>query len=149
MALKVAGYDFDKLFGKKDRVIGYDRQVTTNDFRQLHGNEVVLQCVNSILSTPRTKRIRDVTFGCDLYKYIFEPSDEVTAQAIRQEVIEALEEQDERIKVRNVSIEFFTDGKGYSVNVDLALPSGEAYQQKVTITPEIFDILGEDEDGTV
>jgi len=146
MAIKIAGYDPDRLFAKNDKVLGYDRKIVQNDFKQLYGKEVVLQCANSILSTPRGARLKDCSFGSELYKYVYSPSDEETAQAIREEIVRSFEEQDERLKVKFVNVLFHGANKGFTVNVSLTLPSGKPYNTQVVITPETFSFLKAVED---
>ena len=124
-----------------ERVLGYNKAIGAHDFEQILGGNVVLQCANSALSTPRGKRIRDCSFGSELYKYVYEPADEQTVAAIRQEIVRTLEEQDERIHVDRIDVEFFRHAHGFKVRVFFSLPSGEQYETSATVTPETIAIL--------
>lgn len=141
MGLRVAGFDAKRLFGRKDKIVGRTKKITLGDYDEIHDEQVILQNIVHILSTPRGKRVKDCSFGCDLYKYIFEPLDDVTAEQIRSEIISAIEEQEERARVAAVYINEFTDAKGFEVEVHIVLPSGRKEKVSVPLTEEMFNIL--------
>jgi hypothetical protein len=56
------------------------------DFKRIRNIDVILNSWNNILLTPLGSYIADPEFGSNLYKLIFEPADDGTVEAIKQEV---------------------------------------------------------------
>ena len=71
-------------------------------------NETVAEKVRSqlmhIVFTPKGQRIRNPEFGTDLVKYIFEPSDQTTWEAVKNEVTESVKRWASNININNIQI---------------------------------------------
>lgn len=74
----------------------------------LDTNETVKDKVRSelvhVIFTPKGQRIRCPNFGTDLIKYIFEQNDEVSWEAIKNEVRESVKQWVPNILVNNISV---------------------------------------------
>lgn len=57
-----------------------------------------------IVFTPKGQRIRLPQFGTDLIKYIFDPNDNMTWEAIKTEVSEAVSKWTSNIKLNNIQV---------------------------------------------
>ena len=57
-----------------------------------------------IVFTPKGQRIRNPEFGTDLVKYIFEPSDSTTWEAVKNEVSESVKRWASNININNIQI---------------------------------------------
>ena len=80
----------------KKQFFGIRYPFTSNDFQKFYvdANSSLKDKVRSqlmhIVFTPKGQRIRLPQFGTDLIKYIFEPSDSVTWEAVKNEVTDSV-----------------------------------------------------------
>ena len=74
----------------------------------LDANESLSDKVKSqlihIVFTPKGQRIRNPEFGTDLVKYIFEPSDQTTWEAVKNEVTESVKRWASNININSIQI---------------------------------------------
>ena len=66
--------------------IGSNRE-TGGFFKKKSGVEVIKAAVRQLLLTERGERILLPKFGCNLRRYLFQPLDEDTYEAIREEIL--------------------------------------------------------------
>ena len=57
-----------------------------------------------IVFTPKGQRIRNPEFGTDLIKFIFEPNDSVTWEAVKSEVSDSVRRWASNININNIQI---------------------------------------------
>ena len=57
-----------------------------------------------IVFTPKGQRIRNPEFGTDLVKYIFEPSDQTTWEAVKNEVTESVKRWASNININSIQV---------------------------------------------
>ncbi len=57
-----------------------------------------------VVFTPKGQKIRDVNFGTNLVKFIFDPSDDYTFENIKKEVMDAVTYYIPRIRVNDLQI---------------------------------------------
>ena len=80
----------------KKQFFGIHYPFTSDDFQKFYvdANSSLKDKVRSqlmhIVFTPKGQRIRLPQFGTDLIKYIFEPSDSVTWEAVKNEVTDSV-----------------------------------------------------------
>ncbi len=80
----------------KRQYMGIKYPFTSDDFQKFYvdANSSLKDKVRSqlmhIVFTPKGQRIRLPQFGTDLIKYIFEPSDSVTWEAVKNEVTDSV-----------------------------------------------------------
>lgn len=71
-------------------------------------NESVAEKVKSqlihIVFTPKGQRIRNPEFGTDLIKFIFDPSDGMTWESVKNEVSDSVNRWANNISIRNIEI---------------------------------------------
>jgi phage baseplate assembly protein W len=85
------------------------------DFKELTGVDAVVKSLNTLFLTSEGTYLFDPDFGTGLYKYIFEPADVVTKNAIELEISTALARYETRAKI-SFEVLFFTDQKGFRIN---------------------------------
>ncbi len=57
-----------------------------------------------IVFTPKGQRLRMPQFGTDLIKYIFDPNDDVTWEAVKNEVSEAVSKWTTNMTLNNIQV---------------------------------------------
>jgi len=94
----------------KRQYFGIKYPFTSEGFQNfyLDANESTKDKVRSqlmhIVFTPKGQRIRNPEFGTDLIKYIFEPSDQTTWEAVKNEVTESVKRWASNININNIQI---------------------------------------------
>lgn len=86
------------------------------DFTKINNIDVILNSWSNVLMTPRYSYIENPSYGSELYKYVFEPADEDTVDAIKSEIIYSLR-FDDRLLVKNIEIKFLSNKKGFVINI--------------------------------
>lgn len=74
------------------------------DLNEKVEDKVASEILHTIL-TPKRSRIRKPEFGTNLAKYIFEPSDELTWEDVKSEVIEAVSSYVANVDLTEISVE--------------------------------------------
>jgi len=90
---------------------------STGDFKRIDNINVILNSWNNILLTPRGTYIHDPEFGSDLYKYVFEPSDDESIEGIKREVVDRISLWDDRATIEEIEVTVSTDGRRINVAV--------------------------------
>jgi phage baseplate assembly protein W len=88
------------------------------DFKRIRNIDVILNSWNNILLTPLGSYIADPEFGSNLYKLIFEPADDGTVEAIKQEVKTRIEAYDARGEILGITVVLLPNKKGFNVNLE-------------------------------
>jgi len=135
---------FDQVIGSSEKIRDYIAKISSRgDFKRIEDLGVILASWNTILLTPRRTYVLDPEFGSDLYKYVFEPVDEVTIEGIRSEVIERISYYDDRAEITDVSVRLLDSGRGYAIDI-VADYQGEIGSISVTFDDITFaDFLTE------
>lgn len=135
--------DFLKRFnqtvaGTRNQISDYVSVIApVGDFRRISDIEVILNSWNNILITPKRSYIFDPEYGSNLYKLVFEPLDQITQEKIREEVIETIQRYDDRATIKNVTINFLPNYKGFQVNIDVSY-KGDSSQLQVVIDQNVY-----------
>lgn len=87
------------------------------DFTRIDGLKAILNSWNNILMTPLRSADHDPEYGCELYKYVFYPQDEVTRDLIKQEVYQRLFYYDDRADIQDVKVGYLKDRRGFYINI--------------------------------
>lgn len=90
---------------------------SSGDFTKITNIDVILQSIYVILITPKKSYPDDPNFGSDLYKCVFDQDDEYTMERIKSEINNSIGNYDDRIKITKIDISFFTNKKGFKVDV--------------------------------
>ena len=127
-----------KVAGTRNVISDYISTIAPiGDFKRIDGIQVVLNSWNNILITPKRSYIFDPEYGSNLYKLVFEPADDITKEKIQNEVIETIQRYDDRASIRNVTINFLANQKGFQVNIDVAY-KGDQSQLQVVIDKNLY-----------
>lgn len=135
--------DFLKRFnqtvaGTRNQISDYLSVIApVGDFRRIADIEVILSSWNNILITPKRSYVFDPEYGSNLYKLVFEPLDQQTQEKIREEVIDTITRYDDRATIKNVSINFLPNYKGFQVNIDVSY-KGDSSQLQVVIDQNVY-----------
>ncbi len=110
---------------------------STGDFKRISDLNVILNSWNNILLTPRGTYLHDPEFGSDLYKYVFEPSDQDSVEGIKREVVDRLMLYDDRATIDDVDVQISIDGKKINISVYVSY-QGEKGQLDVKFDDTTF-----------
>jgi len=115
----------DNVIGSDGTIYDYDDIITSSgDFRRNSKLAVILKSWNNILLTQVRSFTFDPEYGSELFKYVFEPADEITKQAIKDEIQIRLQYYDDRAQVSSIEVEFLPNKKGFVFQIEV-LYAGE------------------------
>jgi len=104
--------------GSSGRILDFSSKLSSSgDFSKLFDIDAILTSWNNILITPKGSMDHDPDFGSNLYLFLFEPADSQTQEAIKDEIIRCLSTYDDRANVADVSVEFFSNMKGFNISI--------------------------------
>lgn len=104
--------------GKKHEDTDFKPEISpSGDFTKTIGLETILNSWNTILQIPTRSYFFDPTFGCNIYKRVFDQADQFTLDLIKDEIENQLFGNDDRAKVQDIDIKFLRSKKGFTVNV--------------------------------
>jgi len=87
------------------------------DFSTVADMQVILNSWNNILLTKTRTYMHNPEYGSELYTYIFEPADEVTVEAIKEEIRYRLMLYDNRAYITSIDVKFISDGHGFVLDI--------------------------------
>lgn len=115
------------IVGSQNIISDYVQTVSSaGDFSRVTNIQAILNSWNNILLTPTRTYIGNPEYGSDLYKFVFEPADEVTSEAIKDEIQYRLMLYDDRALLTNVNVSFMSDGHGFIVDIDMKYKNNTA-----------------------
>lgn len=110
----------ESVSGQANNIYDYTPTVSaTGDFAKLDGINVIINAIRNLLLTALEFYPFDPEYGSDLYKKVFEMSDGISAEEIRFEVQDRVEQFEDRAKIRDVELKFSNDRKTIQVNVSI------------------------------
>ena len=86
--------------------------------KNVYNADAVKQSIFTILETRRGERIMRPLFGSNLHYLLFEPVDLETASDIRNEIVSAIRENEDRVIMNFVKIHPFEERNQYVVEMD-------------------------------
>ena len=76
-----------EVVGSAGRLVDFTSVISSKgDFSKLKNLNVILQSWSNILNTPTGSYTWDPEYGSDLYKYVFEPADQITSKSLKEEI---------------------------------------------------------------
>lgn len=111
--------DIDLTFDKK-------KDGDINDFV---GMNAVKSSISNILSTLKGDRRMIPEFALGAHELLFEPIDDVTAALLGEEILEAIEAWDDRVRIDNVNITPVYDKKMYEVQITFRVKNSNQIEQ--------------------
>lgn len=114
----------------RSRVVFSDVNYSTysiNNDEVIYNVKAIGLSLMTILSTYQEQRLFHPTFGANLEMYLFEPVDEINAYNIRNEIVNALRNWENRVRVseNTVTVTPILDEERYYVEIKYAVPDLE------------------------
>jgi phage baseplate assembly protein W len=119
MALKqITGKQFKKSRSFLDLNIALSRNPFTDDISTVKNDNAIKQAVkNLVLTTPGEKPFQPL-IGSKINDLLFEPLDAFTSDAIRDEIINTINQYEPRVDLTEVSVEPIYEGNKFSIEVE-------------------------------
>jgi len=131
------------VIGSTDRYSDFIDVISpSGDFTRITGLSVILKSWFKILVTPTRTVDHDPDFGCDLYKYIFNPADKDTMNQIIDTINYSIKRNDNRANIQGISISFLNNRKGFVVNI-IAEYKGQTGEIRAVIDERTLNLLGQ------
>jgi len=106
------------VIGSSGKIADFTAKIAPyGDFYRVENLQTILTSWNNILLTPTRTYTYDPEFGSDLYKYVFDPQDDDTKDAIQDEILYKLKRYDDRAEIVSLDIEYLTNRKGFTVSI--------------------------------
>lgn len=86
------------------------------ELKEIYDIDVIVNSINKILRIQKGTYLDDPDFGVGLEKYLFEPADRQTIDAITHEVKQAIANYERRAKIQ-IDIRFTNNTKGFEINI--------------------------------
>jgi phage baseplate assembly protein W len=109
------------------------------DLTELFDVDVIVNSINKILRINRGTYLDDPQFGLGLEKYLFEPSDRITQEAITQDVRHAIASYEKRARIA-VEVAFYSDMKGFEIKIFIE-KDGVKKETRVKVTENLIKNL--------
>jgi phage baseplate assembly protein W len=91
------------------------------DIRPLSGIDAIKNSVKNILMTGKGERPFNPFFGCSLRTFLFELATSDTVSSMREEIYQAIEDHEPRVKIRDLTITDDSDRNAYNINMTLLI----------------------------
>ena len=117
----------NSVIGSKGKIADYTSTISSKgDFKRVVDINAIILSWNNILLTPTRSYDWDPEFGCDLYKMIFEPADDLTIEKIKDEIINKLQRYDDRATIADIDVVFLSNMKGLSIKLNVEYKGEES-----------------------
>jgi phage baseplate assembly protein W len=119
MALKkVTGKQFTKSRSFKDFSIGMERNPFTDDAAVVQNDSSIKQAVkNLVLTSPGEKPFQPLV-GSKVSRLLFEPLDPFTADTIKEEIINTINQYEPRVQLTEVLVTPIYEGNKLNVSIE-------------------------------
>jgi phage baseplate assembly protein W len=91
------------------------------DIRPITGIDAIKNSIKNILLTSKGERPFNPFFGCSLRNYLFELAGPDTESSMREEIYQAIEDHEPRVKIKEVTITDDSDRNAYNINLTLLI----------------------------
>ena len=104
--------------GSLGQISDFTAKITPKgDFSRITNIDVILNSWNNLLLTSPRTYMHDPNYGCNLMKFIFEPADNETAEAIKEEIKLKFMTYDSRASIESLDVSFLSNQKGFVIDV--------------------------------
>lgn len=119
MALKkIGGKDLTVSRKFVDLAINFSRNPFTDDVSAVKNEGAIKQAIkNLILTTPGEKPFQPI-FGSKVNALLFEPLDPFTADALEEEIINTIKQQEPRVQLENVFVTPVYEGNKINITIE-------------------------------
>lgn len=104
-----------------------NRKVFLKDVQSLFDVESVKNSVINAFTTSPGEKLLNPTYGIDLRRYIFEPVDRFTSEAIRDDIETKLPNIEPRITLKGVEVLEDAENNQYLIKLQIDIPSLNVY----------------------
>ena len=108
----------------------------TKDFVVKRGVEAVKQSVVNILLTAPGERPFNPYFGGNLYQYLFENFDDVTAAAVRSTIVNTLRNFEPRVEVMDIQVDNLDYRNALRITLEFRVITPEVQEASVEFVVE-------------
>jgi len=115
-----------EVIGSSGRIFDYLAKVSpAGDFERTRNLATILTSWNNILLTPTRSNTFDPEYGCEIYKYVFEPLDDTTIEEIKDEIMYRLMLYDDRADITNIEVGTSNDKKSLNISITVSYEGEE------------------------
>ena len=119
MALKeVSGKKVNLSRAFKDIAFGLKRNSITKDSGVVKNENAIKQAIRCLVLTQKGERLFQPDIGCAVFELLFEPLDLMTADAVRDEIINTLNQYEPRISLIDVTVRVSDVYQRFDVTVE-------------------------------
>lgn len=119
MALKkVSGKDVNLSRAFKDVAMGLRRNTVTKDTGVVKNENAIKQSLRNLVLTRKGEKLFQPEVGCEVFNLLFEPLDPMTGDAIRDEIINTLNQYEPRISLIDVDVKAVDVYNKFDVTID-------------------------------
>ena len=106
-----------------DMKYGFER-LASGDFAVCYDENTINQSILTLLSTKRGERFFNPSYGSNIYKYLYEPFDKMTANNIVDELSSVIKFwEGGRIDITDIKIEMKHDDLSYNITIIYSIKS--------------------------
>lgn len=106
-----------KLEYYSDFLVNFDKNPVTGFMARVTNEEAVKQSIRNLVLTMRTERFYDPNIGSKVSALLFEPIDEITAEAIQREIRQTINNKEPRASLIEVIVNPQYDLNAYFITV--------------------------------
>ena len=132
MALKpVTGTSFKKSRSFKDVAMNFARNANTKDAAAVLNDNAIKQSIRNLILTVPGEKPFQPTIGSRISELLFEPLDNFTADAVRQEIINTIQQYEPRVSLSKVNVRTRFAQNSFDIEVEykiVGLPSVETIE---------------------
>lgn len=99
-----------------------ESRVDQNDITVLYDKDAIFTSLRNLFTTKPGERFLFPKYGLDLRKYIFQPINQATAQAIGSQITKAIKDFEPRVELEQCNIIGKPDDNTYEIDVIVKLP---------------------------
>jgi phage baseplate assembly protein W len=103
------------------------------DIEDMTDNDAVINSLTNIISTLQGSRRMLPTFALNVYGLLFNPLDEITAQEIGENILETIDDWDDRATVKDLLVQPNYDQNRYDIEVTISINNSQETQTTSTI----------------
>lgn len=114
--------------------LGFQRHPVKNDVSKNTNVEAVKRSVLNLLFLKHYEKLKQPDIGCDIYSYLFEPVDAITASNIKNAVEDVINNYEPRVELVSVVVKPDVQNQTYDVIITFNIISiGDDVDLKVTL----------------
>jgi len=121
----------------------FETRASSGDFTKIIDKETILTSIRNIITTPKNARIFLPGYGVDLYKYLFEPLDDITRTQLTTELYRNIATWEDRAIINDITVEQDLVNMALRVNISFSY-LGDDYEEPITLTQDVWEEIKTD-----